>query len=121
MDDGKTRGRVNVALVGVSIVMVKPCEQKQLGEERGLFISFTDLYYSSSLREVRAGSLRQKLKQKHEGVLLADLFPMACSACFLVEHAVGSAGSSHISRQSRKCIPEQSSGVVFSTEDPEQL
>lgn len=45
-------------------------------------VQITPVQRGESGKELKTGTGRQELKQKHEGKLLADLLLMACPACF---------------------------------------
>ena len=67
---------------------MKHHDQKQAGEER-VYLASTSSLYSPSLREARtgtqAGLLSGGWSTGHGRMLLTGLFPMACSACWLIE------------------------------------
>jgi hypothetical protein len=81
--------RCTLALVRVSISAQKIMTKKQVGEER--FYSS----YTSTLLYITKGSQDwnhtgqepggRRWCRGHGGMFLTDLFPLACSACFLIE------------------------------------
>lgn len=85
-----------VVLVRVSIAMMKHHDQKQIGEEM-VYLAYTSTPQfitkgSQSRNSHREGTWSQELLQKPWRVLLTDLLPMACSACFLMEPRITSPG-----------------------------
>lgn len=61
----------------------KPHNQKKLGEEKVYFILQIEVHHWEKPRqEFKTGTWRPELMQRPWEVLLSDLFPSTCSACF---------------------------------------
>ena len=79
---------------------MKHHDRKQAREERD-FLAYTSIlcvvrYWRKSGQELKQGeNLEQELTRDHGRALLTDLFPMVCSACFLIEIKTTSQGWHH--------------------------
>ena len=113
-------------LVRVSTAAINHHDQKQAGQER-VYLAYTSTVLfiiggSQDRNSNRAGNWKQELMQSPWRVLLTGLFPMACSACFLIELRTISAGMAPhtavwvLSHQSltKGCLSAGPYGSIFS-------